>query len=171
MSETTVTDVTPPSADAAQPSKEPTVTVEALQDKLAAAEKDKLEAQEEAKRWKNRVKDENPPKEKKREDSETDYADWRIDNKSRISLVKDEYENELSELQELGAKPTLAIREKALRLAEEKVGVKTAKTSEPLPGPSVDRGGQREPTMTTTDHDFNIKPETKKKYAHLEDQW
>lgn len=166
---TTVSEETPPSVPA-QPSQEPTETVETLKEKLAAEQKAKLEAEEEAKRWKNRVKDENPPKEKKK-DSEEDYADWRIDNKDRIAVVKDQYEKELAELQELGAKPTLAIREKALKLAEKTVGVKQADPAEPLPGPSIDRGGQKEPKMTEYDHAMGINPETKKKYAHLESQW
>ncbi len=171
MSDPTTVEETPPSDSTDQPSSETTDTVESLKEKLAAEQKEKLEALEEAKRWKGRVKDENPPKEKKKE-TEEDYLDWKIDNRDRISLVgKDEYEKELNELLDLGAKPTLAIREKALKLAEKTVGVKPHDGHEPLPTASVDRGGQREPKMTSTDHSFGVKPETKKKYSHLESQW
>ena len=82
------TEVSPPSETTVEPSSEPTDTVESLKEKLAAIEAEKLQAEEEAKRWKNRVKEENPPKEKKK-DSDEDYADWRIDNKERIALVKE----------------------------------------------------------------------------------
>lgn len=170
MSDLTTVEETPPSDDTVQPSDEPTESVESLKEKLAAEQKKAEEALEEAKRWKNRVKDENPPKERKK-DPDEEYADWRIDNKDRIALVKEQYEAELTELQELGAKPTLAIREKALRLAEKTVGVKTVETTEPLPSGTVHRSGQREPTMTEHDIAMGIKPETKKKYAQLESQW
>jgi hypothetical protein len=166
---TTVDDSTPPSDSTDQPSQESTDTVESLKAKLAAEQKAKLEAEEEAKRWKNRVKEENPPK--KKVESEEDYADWRIDNKDRISLVRDQYEKELIELQESGMKITNAAREKALKLAELTVGVKKADPSEALPSPSVDRSGTREPIMTEYDNAFRVKPETKKKYANLEKEW
>ncbi len=161
---------TPPSDSSIQPSSEATETVESLKEKLAATEAEKLQAQEEANTWKGRVKGENPPKVRKI-DPDEEYLDWKIDNKDRISLVgKDVYEKELSELLESGAKPTLSIREKALKLAEKEVGVKT-EHHEPLPSASVDRGGQRDPKMTEYDTAFGVKPETKKKYAHLEEQW
>jgi len=164
------TEVSPPSETTEQPSKEePTETVESLKEKLAATEKEKSEALEEANRWKGRVKEENPKK--KKEETPDDYADWRIDNKERIALVKEQYEKELAELQEAGIKPTNAVREKALRLAESTVGVKKADPSEPLPSPTVERGGQKEIKLTETDVAMGVKPETKKKYAHLENQW
>ena len=159
----------PPSDSTERPSEEPTDTVESLKERLAAEQKEKENALEEAKRWKNRVKEENPPKEKKETDE--DYLDWKIDNTNRIKLVKEQYETELSELQEGGAKLSNTMREKALKLAEASLGVKKADSTEPLPGPSIDRGGQREPKLTVEDAAFGIKPETKKKYAHLESQW
>ena len=161
----------PPSETTDQPSEEPTETVESLKEKLAATEKEKLEAEEEAKRWKGRVKEENPPKEKRKVDSDEAYADWRIDNKDRITVVKEQYEKELLELQEGGAKPTVLMREKALKLAEATLGVKKVEKTEPLPSGTVDRGGTREPIMTEHDVAFKVKPETKKKYAHLESEW
>ena len=167
LDETPVTDVTPPSASADQPSDETTETVESLREKLAAEQMEKEQALEEAKRWKGRVKDENPPK--KKEDSDEAYSDWRIDNKDRISVpgVKEKYDAELAEFQAGGSKLSISLREKALRLAESSVGVKKVDPSEPLPSPSIDRGGQREPTLTAHDIAFGVKPETKKKYAHL----
>lgn len=165
--QTPVTDeVTPPSASADQPSSESTETVESLKEKLAAEKAEKEKALEEAKRWKGRVKEENPPAKDRKIDQDEAYADWRIDNKERISVVKDEYEKELSELQEGGAKLTVAMREKALRLAEKTIGVQKV-DPEPIPSGTVDRGGQREPTLTKFDTQFGVKPETKKKYAHL----
>ncbi len=160
------TEVSPPSETTEQPSQEPTETVESLKEKLAATQKEKEEAETEAKRWKNRVKEDNPPKVKK-VDPDEEYADWRIDNRDRISLVKENYEKELSDLQESGAKLSVTMREKALKLAESSQGVKTVQKTEPLPGGMVDRGGQREPKMTEHDLAFQVKPETKKKYAEF----
>lgn len=167
--QTPVTDeVTPPSASADQPSDtESTETVESLKEKLAAKTAEAEKAAEDAKRWKNRVKEENPPAKEKKVDPDEAYADWRIDNKERIAVVKDAYEKELAELQENGAKLTISVREKALKLAEKNVGVKTADTTEPLPSAGVDRSGQRQPNLTNYDVQFGVKPETKKKYAHL----
>ena len=153
----------PPSASTDQPSQEPTDTVESLKEKLAATEQAKLDAEEDAKRWKNRVKDENPPKEKKKEDPDEAYADWRIDNKDRIGVVKEQYEKELSELQDAGVKVTIPMREKALRLAEATVGVKKAEKDEPIPSGSVDRTGGRQPALTESDVAFGVKPETVQK--------
>lgn len=164
---TTVDDSTPPSDDTEQPSSEPTETVESLKVKLAAEAEEKERALEEAKRWKNRVKEENPPKKSKEED----YADWRIDNRDRIALVKEQYDQEIEELEASGAKLNNAMREKALRLAESTLGIKKAEPKEPIPSGGVDRGGQKEPEMTPTDHAFGVKPETKKKYANLEREW
>lgn len=164
MSDPTTVEETPPSVSpdsTPEPSEEgtePTESVESLKEKLAAEQAEKDKALEEAKRWKNRVKEENP---KKKPDEE--YADWRIDNKDRIALVKDDYEKELEELQASGAKINIAMREKALRLAEKNVGVKTQET-EPLPTGPVDRGGQRQPVLTQYDVQFGIKPETVKKH-------
>lgn len=169
MSDLTTAEEAPLSESTEQPSQEPTETVESLKDKLAAEQKAKEDALEEAKRWKGRVKEENPPKDKKKE-SEEDYADWRIDNKDRINLVREQYDQELSELQEGGAKLTNTLREKALKLAESTVGVKKAESSEALPSPSVDRGGQREPKLTEFDLAYGVKPETKKKYAQFVEQ-
>ena len=160
-------EVSPPSEATDQPSEEPTDTVESLKEKLAAEQEEKEKALEEAKRWKNRVKEENPPKKSEKKADDLDqYADWRIDNRDRIALVKEQYEKELSELQESGAKSSIALREKALKLAESISGVKKEKseTSEPLTGGMVDRGGTREPTLTEHDLAFGIKSETKKKY-------
>ncbi len=160
---------TPPSASTDQPSdKGATETVESLKVKLAAAEKEKLEAQAKADEWKGRVKEENPKK--KKEETPDDYADWRIDNKDRLSVagVKDAYEKELQELEQNGSKVSNAIREKALKLAESTIGVKKAEpSSQPLPSGMVDRGGSAAPTMTNYDTQFGVNPETKKKWAHV----
>jgi hypothetical protein len=154
----------PPSDSAEQPSEEATETVESLKVKLAAEEKKRLEAEQKASEWKNRVKEENPPKKKQKEEASEDYPDWRIDNRDRIRLVKDQYEKELEELQENGAKLSISLREKALKLAEATVGIKKAETTEPLPSGMVDRSGSKEPEMTEHDTRFGVKPETKKKY-------
>jgi len=164
----------PLSEDTEQPSEfneetEPTDTVESLKEKLAAQESATKKAEEEASRWKGRVKEENPPK--KKEEKEEDYTEWRIDNRDRIALVKEEYEKELEELQGTGAKISNTMREKALRLAEQSAGVKKAELEEPIPSGEVDRSGSKEPSMTDYDIAYQIKPETKKKYAHLEREW
>lgn len=52
-----------------------------------------------------------------------DEIDWKIENAGRIKLVKAEYQAELDELTANGAKPTNAIRQKALELAELRKGV------------------------------------------------
>lgn len=162
-------EVTPPSEEADQPSEEteetePTESVESLKEQLAATEAEKEKAEEEARRWKGRVKEENPPK--KKEEKEEDYADWRIDNKERIALVKEEYEKELDELEQAGVKLTNAMREKALIIAESKAGVKKKEEeTEPIPEGTVDRTGDKEPQMTEHDVAFGIKPETVKKWG------
>lgn len=162
---TPVSDDTPLSDPTDQPSPEATETVESLKEKLAAAEAEKLRAEEEAKTWKGRVKDENPKK-KKEDLSEADI-DWKIANQGRINLVKDAYEQELQDLESSGAKITTTMREKALKYAESTIGIQKANSGEPLPSPSIDRSGSREPTMTEADIAFGIKPETKKKYAAI----
>ena len=165
MSDSTTTpdEGMPPSDTTDQPSEEATDTVESLKEKLAAEEKKRLEAEQKAAEWKNRVKEENPPKKRERGDSSEEYSDWRIDNRSRIALVKEEYEKELEELQSNGAKLSITLRDKALKLAEATVGVKT-KATDPLPSGMVDRGGEREPKMTDHDVLFKVNPEIKKKY-------
>lgn len=168
--QTPVDESTPPSDETEQPSEsEPTDTVESLKEKLAAEAEERQKAEEEAKRWKNRVKEENPPK--KKSESDEDYADWRIDNRDRISLVKEQYEKELEELQESGAKVSLSMREKALRLAESSVGVKKQERQEPIPSGGVDRSGSKEPQLTEHDRQFDVNPDIKKKYSHLEKEW
>lgn len=159
-------EATPPSDSTDQPSQEATETVESLKEKLAAAEALKLKAEEEAKTWKGRVKDENP---KKKADPDEAYSDWRIDNRDRIAVpgIKEAYEQELQELEASGAKLTIPMREKALKLAEAKVGVKKVESSQPLPSGTIERGGLRQPTLTEHDIAFGVKPETKKKYAQL----
>lgn len=161
---TPVSDDTPLSDSTDQPSLEATETVESLKEKLAVAEEEKRKAEEEAKTWKGRVKDENPKK-KKEDISEADI-DWKIANQGRISLVKDAYEQELLDLEASGAKITNAVREKALKYAESNLQIKTV-SGEPLPAPSIDRSGSREPVMTESDIAFGVNPEIKKKYAAM----
>lgn len=164
MSDLTPAEEALPSVETVQPSEEATETVETLKEKLAAETAAKEKALSDAKALKHRLKEENPPAKDRKVDPDEAYSDWRIDNKDRIAVVKDEYEKELSELQENGSKLTLAIREKALRLAEKSVGVKTQEANEPLPSGSVDRGGQRQPALTNYDVQFGVKAETVKKH-------
>ncbi len=75
------------SPDTTQPDTSATEDVEELKAKLAAAES-------EANTWKGRVEKAN---EKKKKDtpvmsSDLESLSWKLDNKDRISLVKDEYE-------------------------------------------------------------------------------
>lgn len=49
--------------------------------------------------------------------------DWKIDNNSRVKLVKDEYASELAILKSAGAKETNEIRTIALERAEQKKGI------------------------------------------------
>ncbi len=157
-STTTTDEVVPPSASADSTSEQSgtTDTVETLKEKLAAQE-------QETARWKGRVKEENPKKETK--ESSEDYSDWRIDNRDRINLVKDQYESEMQELQDSGMKMSIALRNKALLLAEAAIGVKKPERTQPLPAGSVDRSGGAAPNMTKYDVQMGVKPETKKKWA------
>lgn len=56
---------------------------------------------------------------------EESEMDWKLDHNSRVKVVKDLYQTELSELKAAGAKETNSIRTKALELAEKKAGVTT----------------------------------------------
>ena len=173
IEETPLSEDTPQlSEEGTIPKEETTETVESLKEKLAAETEAKEKAEGEASTWEGRVKEENPPK--KKQETDKDYSDWRIDARDRLAVtgVKEAYESECSELESSGAKLTTVMREKALLLAEKSVGVKTETTeTEPLPQGSVDRGGQKEPEMTATDKDFGVKAATKKKWAHMEKEW
>ena len=143
-----------------EPSSDATPTVEELQEKLTAAEN-------EAKTWKGRAEKATKGEKPKEASVSEEELDWKIANTNRISLVKDSYQKHLDELQALGAKPTLATRDKALQLAESDTGV-TKGPSEPsdevLPMPTVDRSGTSTPKLTATDVALGVKPETIKEY-------
>lgn len=166
-----IEEMTPPSAETVQPSTmESTESVEELKARLAAAQKVAEEATTEAKRWRNRVEEENPKRkfsEKPIPVSEEDL-DWKIANNSRVSLVKDAYQKHLTELQEIGAKLTTSLKNKALMLAEAETGVMKASSSvssnDGFPSPTVDRSGTQMPRLSPTDIALKVKPETIKEY-------
>lgn len=111
-------EVTPPSAETPQPAPAPTETVEELKERLAAAET-------EAKRWKNRVAEENPKKKKEAITSDDlDSLEWKLANKERINLVKDEYDKLLVD----GYQGEKVSEKIALELAEKQARIDTAAT-------------------------------------------
>ena len=98
---------------------------------------------------------------------------WYTENIGRLKLVKNEYQKQLDELQSLGAKPSLVLRQKALELAERATGVtpssEATRQASTASAPSVtDRSGDSS-EVSLTEHDIalGIKPETKKKYRAL----
>lgn len=147
-----------------EPSPEATPTVEELQEQLAAA-------QNEVKTWKGRVekatKSDKTEKQKTATPISEEDIDWKLANNSRVALVKDTYEKHLTELQELGAKLTPALKEKALRLAEDEEGIHKSTvdaSSDPLPSPSIERSGNRPVRKTETDVALGVKDETIKEF-------
>lgn len=81
----------PPSSETSQPSEEePTETVEELKERLATAET-------EAKRWKGRVEKANEKPKTKVNPEDLAELEWKLENKDRISLVKEEYEKIVEE--------------------------------------------------------------------------
>lgn len=103
----------PPPSETAQPSEEePTETVEGLKEKLAAAET-------EAKRWKGRVEKANEPKKTKVDPEDLAALEWRLENKDRIALVKDEWEK----IKEDGYHGEKVSEKIALELAEKQAKV------------------------------------------------
>ena len=114
-------------------------------------------------------------KSKEKEDKvPEDETLWYVENAGELKLVKSEYDKHLSELTSLGAKPTLATRQKALALAKAERGVTVS--------PEVQRQGSsasavsvtnrtldvnEDVSLTETDLRLGVKPETKKKWQHL----
>lgn len=143
-----------------EPSDEATLSVEELQEKLAAAEA-------EAKTWRGRAeKATKTPKEEKKSPVSEEDIDWKIANINRINLVKDAYEQELADLAATGAKLTNALRDKALKLAESSSGVQKPQiaSTETIPAAGVDRGGSATPELSSYDRALGVKPETVEKY-------
>lgn len=152
--------VSPPPLESPESPEKDTQTEETLEEKLAAAEA-------EAKMWKGRAVKETKKDKPSAPISEEDL-DWKIQNTSRVSLVKDTYQKHLDELQGLGAKLSNPLRDTALRLAEAETGVsKSAQVAldDSLPTPSIDRGGSRMPKLSATDVAMGVKPDTVKEYA------
>lgn len=83
----TTTDEVPPSPETTEPAPAATESVEELKAKLAAAES-------EASTWKGRAEKATEKKKKETSISSADLEalEWKIANKDRIELVKDEYE-------------------------------------------------------------------------------
>lgn len=149
--------VAPPDDSDSDPS-EPPETVESLKEKLAAAET-------EAKRWKGRTE-----KATKKDAVSEDDMNWAINNNPRVSLVKEAYEKELKDLEDLGAKITNATKSKALESAERITGIQKSSvevTDHSFPAPSVDRSGSKGPRMTESDRMLKVKPETIEKYRDI----
>lgn len=68
-----------------------------------------------------------------------DYVDWRTDHADDIKMAGEEFEKQLNELKELGVKPDLKARKKALDLALAKKGVKESVQSVSQGTDTVDR--------------------------------
>ncbi len=141
-------------------------------DKDAAAETDEEKAERlrnEAKMWEGRAKKARKDAEEKSKPLSEAEVDWRIDNKSRISLVKDAYEKELKDLEELGVKMTLAARSKALENAEARGLPRNSPNSDSsLPSPTVDRSATAPIKLSEFDRatakDHKVRAETIKEY-------
>lgn len=136
-----------------EPLEEPT-----LEEKLAAEQSLRIKAENETKRWKGRLE-----KTTKGDISE-DEIDWKIANKDRVALVEEAYKKELESLQELGAKPTLATKTKALELAEGKSFPQAQASSAPIPPAGIQRTGTVQPHLTEIDNALGVKAETKSEY-------
>ncbi len=108
------TSTEPPSSQTTQPSNDATENVEELKAKLAAAES-------EANTWKGRVEKAN---EKKKKDTPVTSVDleeleWKLANKDRIGLVKDEYDKLLIDGyhgEKVSEKVALALAEKEAKI-------------------------------------------------------
>jgi len=137
-------------------SEEPT-----LEEKFAAEQELRIKAENEVKRWKGRLE-----KTTKGDISEEEI-DWKIANKDRVALVEETYKKELESLQELGAKPTLATKTKALELAEGKSFPQATTHSAPIPSAGIQRTGKVQPHLTEVDVAFGVKPETKSEYREF----
>lgn len=99
---------------------------------------------------------------------------WYIENAGDLRLVRAEYEKNLSELTSLGAKATIALRQKALALAKAEKGVtsnpeieRQASTASPTPVTNRTVETSDEVVLSETDMRFGVKPETIKKWKHL----
>lgn len=115
--------------------------------------------------------------EPKEEDSE---LDWKIENSSRMKLVKDEYASELAILKSAGAKETSTIRSIALERAEQKKGI-TVDTSDNerqaamsgAPG-TISRMKSNPVPLTEHDRRFGLTAERKQalqeKYPELKEE-
>lgn len=134
-----------------------------LAEKLAASEAESEKLRNEVKVWRGRTEKAN---EKKATPISEEELDWKLANNPRIELVKDSYQKHLDELQGLGAKLSPALKSKALKIAEDELGVSkaTQDSDNSLPASTVDRGGQAPVKMTDYDRAMGVKPETKAKY-------
>lgn len=149
--------------------------VQELERQKNAAEQKALSAEGRLKKVAEHMSDKK--EDPKQEDSE---LDWKLDNNSRIKIVKDEYQRALTELKEAGAKETNAIRTAALELAERRRGV-TVDTSDverqaamsSAPGISSRTNSNPVP-LTEHDRRFGLTPERKKelqeKYPELTEE-
>ncbi len=147
----------PLSPDAAQPSQEPTETVEELKEKLAAAET-------EANRWKGRVEKANEKKKTAVAPADLEELEWKLENKSEIELVKPEYEKLLAE----GYLGEPVSKKVALALALKEAKVDTSATkrgrSDDMHTPSVNTRNI-DPTgyESDVDREFGLTIEKKRK--------
>ncbi|QGH72479.1 MAG: hypothetical protein [Siphoviridae sp. ctpQM7] len=111
------------------------------------------------------------------ESAKTDTSselDWKLENIGRIKLVKDDYKNELADFEASGVKLTPVIMEKALRLAEEKSGVRSSSEanrqfamSSPPATVNRDASSEDDVTLTETDKRLGVSLETKRKHREL----
>lgn len=158
---TATVETTPPPT--VTPDSEKTTEEQTVEEKLAAAEA-------EAKMWKGRAEKANTKAKSSAAAVSEEDMNWAIDNNPRVALVKDAYEKELKELEDLGAKITNAAKTKALDAAERITGIakSTNETSGTnLPPPSIDRSGKKQIRMTESDQQMKIKPETIEKYRDV----
>jgi hypothetical protein len=102
-----------------------------------------------------------------------DETDFKIENASRIKLVKDEYKKELADLQATGAKLTPSLMDKALALAELKRGVTTSpdtlrqQMSASAPAMVNRDADSSDISLTENDVRLGVTPEIKAKWKHL----
>ena len=147
----------PPPPETTQPSLDATEDVEALKAKLAATEA-------EANTWKGRVEKANEKKPKDSRSEEIQELEWKLDNKERISLVKDEYEKILVE----GYQGEKVSKKIALELAEKqaKVDVSAPKRDrqDDMSTPSVtNRNANPQGYEDDLDRELNLTQEKKRK--------
>lgn len=128
-SETPEVPSSPLSPDTTEPD-EATESVEELKEKLAAAEA-------ETKTWKGRVEKATEKKPKTATPADLEELEWKLENKDRITLVKDEFEKILAE----GFHGEPVSKKIALELAEKQAKVDSSATrrsrSDDMTTPSV----------------------------------